>query len=99
MVLIKAATSPTEEDYYHCNLEIGPCTRTSLTKRAKNIILQLGVNLQDLRFNLNTREILRLFRNNSGNLVYIPEDLHNSHVKRIAKENKEVKLHGQENKP
>ena len=56
------------------------------------------MNLQDLRFHLNTITILKLFRHNNGNLMYIPEDQHNSNVKRIAKENKEVKLHGQEEK-
>ena len=98
LVLIHATTSPTEEDYYHCKLDIGPCTRQALTSRAKNITLQLGVNIQDLKFNLQSTRKLKLFRHNSGKLMYIPEDQHNSNVKRIAKENKEVKLHGQEEK-
>ena len=95
LVLFEATTSPTEECYYHCSLEIGPCTKPTLTNRTKNIILQLGVTLQDLRFKLNTRGILKLIRNSNGYLVYITEKLHNLQVKKIAKENKEVKLHGQ----
>ena len=61
LVLIHAATTPTEEDYYHCKLDIGPSTRQALTNRAKNITLQLGVNLQDLRFHMDNT-MLKLFR-------------------------------------
>ena len=95
VVMIHAATTPTEEDYYHCKLDIGPSTRQALTNRAKNITLQLGVNIQDLRFHMDNR-VLKLFRHQSGKLMYIHEEQYDSNVKRIAKANKEVKLHGQE---
>ena len=95
MVLIDAATNPTQVAYYSSILEIGQCTRTTLTNRAKNITLELGVNLQDLRFHMSSNNILRLFRNNRGKLTYIPEELYKSNVKRIARQNKEVKINGQ----
>ena len=95
MVLIDAAQKPTQVAYYSSLLEIGPCTRTALTNRAKNITLELGVNLQDLRFHVSSNNILRLFRNNRSKLTYIPEELYKSNVKRIARQNKEVKINGQ----
>ena len=43
MVLIDAAKNPTQVAYYSSILEIGPCTRTTLTNRAKNLA-QRGYN-------------------------------------------------------
>ena len=93
MVMMEATTNPTQEAYYSCILEIGTCTRTVLTNRAQKIIIELGVNIQDLRFTMANNKF-KLIKNNRGKLTYIPEEHYTPMVKRIAKRNKEVKING-----
>ena len=91
MVMIEATTNPTQEAYYSCILET--CTRTVLTNRAQKVIIELGVNIQDLRFTMANNKF-KLIKNNTGKLTYIPEEHYTPMVKNIAKRNKEVKING-----
>ena len=93
MLMLEATEEPTQEEYYSCTLPIGTCTRNTLTNRAQKVILEIGVNIQDLKFKMANNNF-KLIKNNRGTLTYIVEDRYKQMVKIIAKKNKEIKVNG-----
>ena len=63
MVLIEAAKQPLEEAYYLSVQELGQCHKAKLTNMAKSLILELGINLLDIRIPVSKENTLRLIRN------------------------------------
>ena len=75
--------------------ELGQCHREKLTNRTKAMVLELGINLQDIRVQVSMETNLRLIRNQRNNLTYIPDKIWHICVKDIARYNKEVRISGQ----
>ena len=72
MALIAAAKQPTiEEAYYMSVQELGQCHKEKLTNRTKAMVLELGINLQDIRVPVSKETTLRLIRNQRNDLTYI----------------------------
>ena len=77
--------------------ELGQCHKEKLTNRTKNMVLELGINLQDIRVPVSKETTLRLIRNQRNDLTYIPNKIWHMCVKELARYNKEIKISGQDN--
>ena len=58
--------------------ELGQCHKEKLTNRTKSMVLELGINLQDIRVPVSMETTLRLIRNQRNNLTYLPEKIWHS---------------------
>ena len=83
MIMMEATEEPTEEQYYSCTLPIGTCTRNNLTNRAQKAILDIGINIQDLKFEMGNKHF-KLYKNKRGKLTYMEEDTYRKTVQMIA---------------
>ena len=92
-LLLAATEEKQEEQYYSCTLPIGSCSRNNLTNRSQKATLDFGVNMQDLKFEMQDKKF-KLYKNGRGILTYIEENTYNNSVKMIAGKNREIKLHG-----
>ena len=61
------------------------------------MVLELGINLQDIRVPVSRDTTLRLIRNQRNVLTYIPNKIWHMGVKELARYNKEIKISGQDN--
>ena len=59
------------------------------------MILEMGINLQDIRIKIGLETNLRIIRNKRQYLTYIPDKIWNVYVKNIAIYNKKIRLRGQ----
>ena len=50
MKLKAAIEKPKQDQYYSCNLPLGPCSKNNITKKSQKALLNFGINLQDLKF-------------------------------------------------
>ena len=60
------------------------------------MVLELGINLQDIRVPVSMETTLRLIRNQRNKLTYLPEKIWHMRVRDIARHNKEVRISGQD---
>ena len=82
--LLLAATEGTpEEQYFSCTLPIGSCSRNNLTNRSQKAILDFGINMQDLKFEMGNKHF-KLYKNVRGKLTYMEQDTYKNTVKMIA---------------
>ena len=88
-------SNPGKEAYYKSTLEIGQCHKEKLSNRTGGLILEMGVNLQDLKVNIGIKNNLRIIRNERQWLTYIEENIWYEYIHKITTYNKEIKLRGQ----
>ena len=50
MKLKAAIEKPKQDQYYSCNLPLGPCSKNNITKKSQKALLNFEINLQDLKF-------------------------------------------------
>ena len=64
-LLLAATEEKPEEQYYSCTLPIGSCSRNNLTNRSQKAILDFGINMQDLKFEMGNKHF-KLYKNVRG---------------------------------
>ena len=84
-----------EEQYYSCKLLLGPFSKDKLTNRSQKASLNVGIHIQDLKFEFPIIGQFKLYKTFKGNLTYMTEDQYKNSIKFLRGRNREIKLDGQ----
>ena len=69
-----------EEQYYSCKLPLGPFSKDKLTNRSQKASLNVGIHIQDLKFEFPIIGKFKLYKNFKGNLTYMSEEQYENSV-------------------